>query len=86
MYLMIARGSLVILILIFILVKLFLFYRYERDWNFITFFYFTKMQLKLTNRRNLRHYRRNQNLLSKGLVLFILLFLFSTFINILIIA
>lgn len=84
-YLMMTRMVLVGLIFILILIKLVLFYLYERDWNLVTFFYFTKIQLKLTNSRNLRHYRENQNLLSKGLALFVTLFLLSSFINMLII-
>ncbi len=84
-YLMFTRLILLSLIFMFILIKLVLFYKFERDWSLVTFFYFNKIQLKLTISRHLRQNRITQNFLSLGLIIFLLLFLFSTLIKVLII-
>ena len=85
-YLMFSRIILMSLMLIIILVKLILYYRFERDWNLVTFFYFNKIQLKLTISRHLRQYRITQNFLSLGVIITLILFLFSTLIKVLIIS
>lgn len=77
-YLLIARGWLVLLIGVFLIIKFVLFYIREKDWSVITFFYFNRIQLKLTNNRNLRKSRKQQNLLTQMLVVLFVLFFFSS--------
>ena len=85
-YFWIGKLAMITLVAIFFVTKLFYFYRYEHDRRVIPFLYFTKIQLKLTNSRSLRRYRKRQNLFSRIILFFLLILFFFTFLNVLIIA
>lgn len=67
------RMLLIALFSFIFVIKIILFYKYEKEWNSITFFHFTTIQLKMTVSKELRKWRKYQNLLTKILLVFILL-------------
>ncbi|MDQ6812958.1 MAG: hypothetical protein M3040_04380 [Bacteroidota bacterium] len=60
------------------LIKIILFFKYEKEWNSITFFHFTGIQLRMTVSKELRKKRKFQNSLTR-LMLVVILFLGVTF-------
>lgn len=72
-YIAISEMVLLLLIVLILLVKLVTFYRVERQWNSITFFYFNQIQLKLTTSRELRKWRKSQNKLTYAILVFLII-------------
>lgn len=77
------RGPilLTVLILIVFLVKLFLQFRLEKDWDPTRFFHYTRYDLKMTTSRELRAWRKRQNSLTKVALFLILVMAFFLFFN-----
>jgi hypothetical protein len=65
------NGSLVIATLA---IKSVLFFKFEKNWDSVGFFYFPKQVLRMTNMSKLKVWRQRQNYLSK-VFLFLLLLL-----------
>jgi cytochrome b561 len=55
-------------------IKLVLYFKYEKEWDSITFFHFTKIQLKMTVSKELRKMRKRQNTLSTLMLILVLCF------------
>ncbi|MCW3080141.1 hypothetical protein [Segetibacter sp.] len=66
------------------LIKIILFFKYEKEWNSITFFHFTKIQLKMTVSKELRRRRKHQNNFSMLMLILLLIFLVTSAFNLLI--
>jgi len=64
------------LIAVTLAIKTILFFKFEKDWDIIRFFYFPELAIKMTNIRHLKVWRKRQNSLSK--VFLILLILVGT--------
>lgn len=64
------------LIMATLVVKTVLFFKFEKAWDPVGFFYFPKPAIKMTNIRHLKVWRERQNYLSK--LFFILLLLLGT--------
>jgi len=77
---LVALGRIVLIVAFafIFLFKMVLFFKYEKEWNSITFFHFTSIQLKMTVSKGLRKRRKLQNVLTK-LMLVVILFLGITF-------
>ena len=84
-YIGMIRSALIGLIILFFLVKTYLYYKYERERHANSFFYFTPIQIKLTNSRSLRRARKKQNNLSRTMAFFLLVFLLVSLFRILVI-
>lgn len=69
----ISRISLIAVFSIVFFIKMILFFKYEKEWNSITFFHFTKIQLKMTVSKELRKWRKRQNKLTSLILLLALL-------------
>lgn len=69
----VSRISLIGVFAIIFFIKMILFFKYEKEWNSITFFHFTKIQLKMTLSKELREWRKRQNGLTTVMLLLILL-------------
>lgn len=65
-------------------VKMVLFFKFEKEWNSITFFHFTRIQLKMTVSRELRKWRRRQNSLTKIILILVILLGITSAFNLLI--
>lgn len=68
----IGRMALITIFALIFLFKIILFYKYEKEWNSITFFHFNKIQLKMTVSKELRKWRKRQNNLTSFMLLIIL--------------
>lgn len=79
-YIEIFKISLIALLAFIIIIKVFLFYSKEKGWDSVRFFYFSKIDLKMTTTKTMRLWRKRQNnlsviiLLISGLLAFTWLF------------
>lgn len=78
-YISVANFILLSLVFISLLVKIFLYYKVEKEWDPIRFIHFSKIDLKMTVRKDLRIWRKRQNLLTNIFLILILLFGISYF-------
>lgn len=79
-----SRVVLISILTIVFFIKIYLFFKYEKEWNSITFFHFNPIQLKMTVSKDLRKRRRFQNKLTSIMLILILFFGISTAFNLLI--
>lgn len=82
--LVICRMLLILVFSVIFLIKIVLFFKYEKEWNSITFFHFTATQLKMTVSKELRKRRRRQNNLTLLIILIVLLLAITSAFNLLI--
>lgn len=80
-------NVLLVFSLVFVLAaKILYYFKYEQGWNSLSFFWFTKIELKMTPYKKLRARRKNQNKLTNVMGLLFLLLCFSFFFKALILA
>lgn len=83
-YLIAVKILFLALLSISFLIKLVLFFKMERNWDALRFFHYSRVDLKMTNRRDLRVWRKRQNTLTMVVVVLFLLFCASALLNMLI--
>ena len=54
-------------------IKTILFFRFEKEWDILVFFYFPELAIKMTNIRHLKVWRKRQNSLSKVFLILLIL-------------
>ena len=65
-------------------IKIVLYYKVEKEWDFVRFLHFSEIHLKMTVSKNLRSRRKKQNVLTILFLSFIVLFALSSFFNMMI--
>lgn len=65
------------MVLVSFVFKVVFYYRVEKEWDPIRFLHYSKVDLKMTVSKNLRVWRRRQNLLTNLFLIFILLTILS---------
>jgi hypothetical protein len=80
----VSRISLIAVFSFVFFIKMILFFKYEKEWNSLTFFHFTKIQLKMTVSKELRKWRRRQNTLTNVILLLVLILAITSAFNLLI--
>lgn len=65
--------------LISFIIKIVLFYKVEKEWDSIRFLHFSKIDLKMTVSKDLRNWRKRQNMLTNIFATFITLYGMSYF-------
>jgi len=59
-------------------VKVVLYYKVEKEWDSVRFLHYSRVDLKMTVNKDLRNWRKRQNLLTNVFLIFILLFAMSS--------
>lgn len=78
------KSGLLQVFIVVLLLKIILFFIYEREWNSIAFLHFSKVELKMTASKDLRDRRSRQNILTKIILILLLLLLITSMFHLLV--
>ncbi len=85
-YIVDLEQLLLMLLLSTFLVKTVLYFSYEKYWDSLKFFHYSKIDLKMTNFRHLRTWRKRQNKMTTAMgilfMMFALVYMFHKMVNV----